>query len=413
MVPRPDLVAFQESAYATELQRGSPDRWTNPALEAEYVRAHLLENRTLIRVACVFAALLAALRGVEQAVGQAWSPTFVLYVGCVLATSVLLASIAFTPLFFRLHLPVAKIAVPLRNAVVSIPVAGAAAHGQVEMLALLPLMILGPFFFLGLPFRSALLSVSLTAVSFVAAAIGFDLALPIVLRTCAFLLIAIVACFMAARHMERRSRTNFLQGRLIAELAQHDALTGTKNRRVLDEHLNRLWQQAVEDGRTIAVLLVDVDQFKAYNDRYGHQAGDQALRQVARTLQRFVCRPLDVLARYGGEEFAAVLYDVDGEQARHVAERMRNAVRELTIEHRASHVAPTITISVGVAVIEPTPERRPRGALQLADEALYTAKSGGRNRVELMDEAEYRTLVTGVFAQKVQLRSETSATFPL
>jgi diguanylate cyclase (GGDEF)-like protein len=170
---------------------------------------------------------------------------------------------------------------------------------------------------------------------------------------------------------------------------------------VLDEQLNRLWQQAIEDGRTIAVVLVDVDQFKAYNDRYGHQAGDQALRHVARTLQQFVRRPLDVLARYGGEEFAAVLYDVDSEQARHVAEGMRQAIRELAIEHRASHVNPSITISVGVAVIAPTPDRRPRGALQLADEALYTAKSGGRNRVELVDDAEYQTLVTGVFAQKV------------
>jgi diguanylate cyclase (GGDEF)-like protein len=403
--PRPDLIAFQESPYAAELQRGAPGRWISPLLEAEYVRAHLLENRTLIRVACVFAALLATLRGLEQAMGGAWSPAFVVYAGSILAMSVVLASIALTSLFLPLYRPIAKIAVPLRNAFVSIPVAGAAAHGQMEMLALLPLMILGPFFFLGLPFRTALLSVSLTAVSFVAAALLFDLALPVVLRTSVFMLVAIVACSMAARHMERRSRTVFLQSRLIAELAQHDALTGTKNRRVLDEQLSRLWQQAIEDGRTMAVLLVDVDQFKAYNDRYGHQAGDQALRQVARTLQQVVSRPLDVLARYGGEEFAAVLYDVDGEQARHIAERMRHGVRELGIEHRASHVSPHITISVGVAVIEPTPERRPRGALQLADEALYTAKSGGRNRVEVMDEAEYRTLVTGVFAQNVMTGS--------
>src|SRR5688572_8711904 len=117
-VPRPDLIAFQESPYAAELQRGSLNRWANPLLEAEYVRAHLLENRTLIRVACVFAALMAAIRGVEQIVGGAWSPTFLIYVATVLVTSIVLASIAFTPLFLRLHLPIAKFAVPLRNAMV-------------------------------------------------------------------------------------------------------------------------------------------------------------------------------------------------------------------------------------------------------------------------------------------------------
>jgi diguanylate cyclase (GGDEF)-like protein len=234
---------------------------------------------------------------------------------------------------------------------------------------------------------------------FIISASCFDLALPIALRADAFLIMGMIACTIAGRHVEKWSRTAFLESHLVEELAQHDALTGTKNRRVFDEYLVRLWQQALDDRRALAILLIDVDHFKAYNDRYGHQAGDQVLRRVAQAAQRLVRRPLDVLTRYGGEEFAAILYDVDGNQAQDIAERIRRAVGELAIEHRGSRTSKGLTISVGVAVVEPTFERNPRGALQLADQALYEAKVRGRNRVELMDEAQHRMLVTGVFAK--------------
>jgi diguanylate cyclase (GGDEF)-like protein len=184
-------------------------------------------------------------------------------------------------------------------------------------------------------------------------------------------------------------------------MAQLDALTGAKNRRIFDEHLARVWQQAARDRRSLAILLLDVDHFKTYNDHYGHQAGDHALRQVARTAQAFIRRPLDIFARYGGEEFAAVLYDVDGSSAEGIADQMRRAVEALAIEHVASRTAVVITISVGVAVVEPTRERNSGGALQLADQALYEAKVKGRNRVKLMDETQYRQLVTGAFAKHV------------
>jgi diguanylate cyclase (GGDEF)-like protein len=127
-------------------------------------------------------------------------------------------------------------------------------------------------------------------------------------------------------------------------------------------------------------------------------AGDLALRRVAQTIQRFVRRPMDLMARYGGEEFAAILYDVEADQAKEDAERICRAVAELAIEHRDSRTAVAVTISVGVAVVNATADRSARGALQLADQALYEAKVRGRNRVELRDDEEYRSLVTGVFA---------------
>lgn len=398
-VSRLNLNAFPDSPYAAELQGGSPNLCFSPALEAEYVRAQLINSRALIQVVCVLASLLAIFRGAEQAAAGFWNSTVPIGLGLVVSGSILLAAITWSAAFERLFVPWARIVVPLRNSIVAAQIAQAAAHGQFEMFMILPLLLIGPFFFLGMRFHTALFSGVLTVVSFVASAMLFELALPVALRSCIFVLMNLVACAIAARHLEKLSRTSFLETRLIAELAQHDSLTGSKNRRVFDEHLARLWPQAIADGRAIAILLIDVDHFKAYNDRYGHQAGDQALRRVAQTLQTFVARPLDVLARYGGEEFAAVLYDVDGNQAVDVADRMRRAVEELNIEHPSSRTSNRVTISAGVALIQPTLERNPRGALQLADQALYEAKLKGRNRVQFMNEAEYRMLVTGVFVQ--------------
>jgi diguanylate cyclase (GGDEF)-like protein len=404
-MPQADLGAFPDSPYVSELQLSRKQRF-NPALEAEYVGARLSDNHTLIRVACVLAALVAAARGMEQIIGGSWNPGLLVHLALIVPASIALAWIAWSPAFARLYLPLAQIVVPIRNSIAAVPIAGAAAHGEVELLMLLPLMVLGPFFFLGLRFREALFAVVLTAASFIVSAIAFELALPVALRSCIFLALVVVACAIAAHRLEKWSRMSFLEGRVIAEFAQHDALTGTKNRRVFDDQLVRVWRRAIEGGCPIAILLIDVDHFKSYNDRYGHQAGDEALRRIGQTLQRFVYRPLDVLARYGGEEFAAILYDTDADEARDIAERMRRAVSELAIEHRGSRTSTAVTLSVGVAVIEPSGERTPCGALQLADEALYEAKRKGRNRVELMDEASYKVLVTGVFSKGASARMQ-------
>jgi diguanylate cyclase (GGDEF)-like protein len=403
---RPSLGAFLNSPYAAELQRGAASRSFSSKVEAEYVRAHLLDNRTLIRVTCMFAVLLAAFRGVEQTFLGSWDQLQPIIIVLVAAASIVLVAIAFSPAFERFYLPVAQIVVPIRNVLAAIGVVQTAAAGQLEVLMFLPLMVIGPFYFMGLRVRVALLSVAATVAAFVVAAAIFGLELPIALRAFVFLLLTAAACAIAARHLEKWSRTSFLEGHLIEELAQHDTLTSLKNRRVFDEHLDRLWQQAIDDERALAILMIDIDHFKAYNDRYGHQAGDQTLRLVAQTLQGLVARPLDVLARYGGEEFAVISYDVDGRQAAALAERMRRAVSELAVEHQGSQAGTVVTISVGAAVVAPSRERRSRGALQLADQALYDAKVRGRNRVELLDQAAHRLLVTGVFARSSFARKQ-------
>src|SRR5690606_3077149 len=131
-----------------------------------------------------------------------------------------------------------------------------------------------------------------------------------------------------------------------------------------------------------------------FNDRNGHQAGDDALKRIATVVDEFAKRPLDLAARYGGEELAVILFDVPRELAATIAEQLRAAVENLGIRRRGKDEAGVVTISIGVAIVLPTLERSPEGAVQLADEALYAAKRDGRNRV-VMYEREHDALSTG------------------
>ena len=384
--------------HAADPGQGSEPPRFSPGLEEEFQRFRLLSSRTLLRATSALAALAMLLRALERVVHGPPSRMVLVDFGLVILASGILAIIAWTPLLERFYLPWARIVVPLRSAIIAAHAVEAAAHGQVEVLMGLPLMLIGAFFFFGLRVRAALVTGLLMLASSVAAALFFRLELPIALHSAAFLTATVIACAAAAVHLDRLSRASFLEQRRIADFAQHDALTGTKNRRVFDEHLVRLWQQASEDQRALAIVLIDVDHFKAYNDRYGHLAGDQALRQIAQTVQRLIRRPLDILARYGGEEFAVILYDMELDSATDLASRICREVARLEIEHRDSDTGPVVTISAGIAALRPTRERAPRGAVQLADQALYEAKLHGRNRIHVLEEADHRAMVTGVFA---------------
>jgi diguanylate cyclase (GGDEF)-like protein len=169
----------------------------------------------------------------------------------------------------------------------------------------------------------------------------------------------------------------------LARLARTDSLTGLYNRRTLDETLEREWRRAVRGERPLAILFVDIDHFKRYNDAHGHQVGDEVLARVARCIDGQAGRAGDVVARYGGEEFVVVLPDTDPAGARVVAQRMRVAVRMLGIAHERSD-AGIVTVSIGVSVWEPrqgaaAPEAG--AVVEAADQALYQAKAGGRDRV--------------------------------
>lgn len=168
----------------------------------------------------------------------------------------------------------------------------------------------------------------------------------------------------------------------LRHLSFHDALTGLHNRRYFDEFLEREFKRAQRAGTGISLIMVDIDYFKAYNDRFGHQAGDEALRQVATVLASVTQRSNDLAARYGGEEFAIVLPDTAQTGTLAIAENLRQKVEALRISHPDSPFG-VVTISAGIAIQYPKPKEQAQGLVEAADMALYHSKRAGRNRVSL------------------------------
>ncbi|MGE5492873.1 MAG: diguanylate cyclase [Actinomycetota bacterium] len=165
----------------------------------------------------------------------------------------------------------------------------------------------------------------------------------------------------------------------LQRLSSSDGLTGLPNRRLFDETLEREWRRARREGAEITLMMCDVDHFKAYNDTYGHQAGDDCLKQVALTLRQALERGADLAARYGGEEFAIILPGTGLDGALIVAHKMLNGIRELRIPHTGSPFG-QVTASIGIASMVPG-EGPAEALIEAADQALYRAKREGRNRV--------------------------------
>ena len=164
-------------------------------------------------------------------------------------------------------------------------------------------------------------------------------------------------------------------------LASQDALTGLSNRRALDETLNKEFRRAKRDRTPLSLLMIDVDWFKPYNDHYGHIAGDECLRRIAATIGAAIRRPADFAARYGGEEFVALLPNTNRQGALILAEKIRQSVYDLAIEHGES-VKRRVTISTGVASTEDAQFlEEPASLLEQADISLYQAKRAGRNNI--------------------------------
>ena len=159
-----------------------------------------------------------------------------------------------------------------------------------------------------------------------------------------------------------------------------DALTGVANRRAFDERLDAEWRRCSRSSLPVALMLVDIDHFKLYNDHYGHPGGDATLVQVAGAMRRAAGRSQDLVARYGGEEFAILLPQLDAQGASGVARRLMAELDHMAIPHAASPTAPHLTASMGIACMVPGEHSFPADLIQVADALLYQAKAGGRNR---------------------------------
>ncbi len=180
----------------------------------------------------------------------------------------------------------------------------------------------------------------------------------------------------------------------LLRLSTTDGLTGIANRRMFDQTLHAEWQRCARSRTSLSLLMIDIDHFKRYNDHYGHQTGDECLRQVARILVLCAKRSGELVARYGGEEFAILLPGTDAQEAMAIAHRCLRQMEGAHIPHADSPVSPWLTVSIGVGSMQVTPAESSATLLQQADSALYCAKKGGRARVDLYDPVTVNALAT-------------------
>lgn len=169
--------------------------------------------------------------------------------------------------------------------------------------------------------------------------------------------------------------------RLLQQLALVDSLTQIANRRHFDDCLQQEWQRLAREQLPLALILCDIDCFKRYNDTYGHQAGDECLRQLAQALKNTVKRPAELVARYGGEEFVVLLPNTDTRGALYVAEKIQAQVATLRLAHDPSQKNPFMTLSFGVTSMIPVPGANASALIAAADKALYQAKASGRDQI--------------------------------
>lgn len=167
----------------------------------------------------------------------------------------------------------------------------------------------------------------------------------------------------------------------LEKLSQTDGLTGIYNRYVFDRKMNLEWDRCKRSFMPLSLIMIDVDFFKLFNDKYGHQAGDECIKQVAMVLSSLARRSSDVVARYGGEEFAIILPSVNSDNAQELAELMRLGVENLNIRHEYSSISDNLTISLGVCTLIPSGKSSPHEFIRTADKALYEAKQRNRNNV--------------------------------
>lgn len=165
----------------------------------------------------------------------------------------------------------------------------------------------------------------------------------------------------------------------LEELALTDVLTGVPNRRKFNEAMRSDWKLAVRDKKPISLLMMDIDEFKRFNDHYGHPEGDKCLIAVAKTLQQTIDRPIDMVARIGGEEFVILLPDTDLLGAEFIAQKVQQNIHALNFPHSESKVCDFVTLSIGVSCIEPTLQEDPDKLIDAADKALYKAKHDGKD----------------------------------
>jgi diguanylate cyclase (GGDEF)-like protein len=375
------------SPYAEQLERGFKSLRFEGLLEREFRDFYVARNLPRARLSGLIALIVVlAVTCIDLLLGASSAASLnTLRLGVLCPLLVVLGVAISVPAAQRYYTEVVAVGVTLIGFVVTYIAHLGALAGSSYVLAGLVIVVLYGCLFLGLLFNVAITITCVMIVGHFVTGIGVALPLDALYYSTAILGGAAVVGGISAYNLEHALRTNFLETRRLNELAERDGMTGLYNRRIFDHYVERLWRQSRRDGTAVAIIFVDIDFFKVYNDLYGHQAGDDCLKRVARCIARGAKRPFDFAARYGGEEFVLILYGPPDDYARSVPEQIRRNVLDLAIPHDGSQVAKYVTVSVGLALATPQTTRSLAGAIQTADEALYQAKREGRNRLVFKD----------------------------
>jgi len=393
-----NLNDFPHSAYARQLREGFWKLRFGRTLEAEFSKFHLQRVVWRARVWHLLTLAFGAfslLRRLEEIDVGLLHPEILIRSLVLLPCVIALTWLSWSRHYQTYYLRALWVLAPVFYVLATMLAAQVAGEGRITVLIFPVLSMMAASLLVGALFYQAMLFNGLIVGAYLAGAAYFGLPVEIGIYHTGLLTMVWAALGLVAYSAEKSNRHVFLEQGLVAEMASRDSLTGLHNRHAFDQHLVKVWQQALRDRRTLAVLLVDIDHFKLFNDRYGHQAGDDALCAVAGAIGAWARRPLDLAARYGGEEFAVIIFDLADNSVEDIAENIRRSVAKLGIPHRAS-ASGHITVSIGVGLVRPTLERSPDGAVQLADQALYAAKDQGRDRV-VVQAKEYEAMTTGVF----------------
>jgi diguanylate cyclase (GGDEF)-like protein len=375
------------SPFGAQLKRGFRGLKFDGLLEKEFRESYISQNLPRARLSGLIALILVlAVTCIDLLLGANTAGTLnTLRLGVLCPLLVAFGVAISVPAAQRYYTEAVAVGVTLIGCVVIYITQVASLSGSSYVLAGLVLVVLYGCLFLGLLFNVAIAVTGiLMAVHFVS---GIFVGMPFneLYYSTAILGGAAVIGSVSTYNLEHALRTNFLETRLLNDLAERDGMTGLYNRRMFDDYMQRLWRQSRREGTDVAIIFVDIDFFKIYNDLYGHQAGDDCLKKVAKCIARGAKRPFDFAARYGGEEFVLVLYGPPDDYARNVPEQIRRDVLDLQIPHGGSHAGKHVTVSVGLSFVTPETGRSLAGAIQTADEALYQAKREGRNRVVFKD----------------------------
>lgn len=365
-------------------------------LEQEFRAAHLIRTRARTRLFQALELLVSpalAYLYLHEA-GSDRHPEVLVCLAIGMTISVVLLILALRRFDVHGYVRAAIWLIPLRSMAFATVIAHFVGYSGAGT-AVLTASAFGHFFFAGLLFHQALPAALATLGAYFVALLWNDAPAGLVGYAIVAVLAVQTMATVVAYDLQRAERIAFIEHGAERSRAEHDGLTGLRNRRDFDERFDAYWQQAMREREPLTVMLIDVDHFKGYNDRYGHQAGDDVLRRVARAV-RVAARTSDVVARYGGEEFVILAPGLDESSTAALGERIRATVEQLGIAHEGSGCARVVTVSIGAAHVQPQQRRSPAGALQLADENLYRSKREGRNRF-VMRGADYESLSTGRF----------------